>query len=549
MLEEKHLAIRKRPGILATIGSVIKNAFFPTLSRVERGEHVTGVGAYYGHNPYDIFYGPNSDGSKWPYGLSTTGAAPVLDHFMIRQNARSAFHDSVQARAIVERYADVVVDQGLKLEATPKADILKISPEQAEEWSEQVNESFDAWCNDRKVTRNETMNFYQLQRMVEVFQQRDGDYFVRFYYSPRKDLQNPLQIGFIDPNQIRGTAITNTYGYDVSNDGIIRNAAGKEIGYKIWIFEDNKYKEVVVPAYGPKSKKRFMIHGFQPEYAFQGRGYSRLAHALQEFENITDFTAAQIKKAINQSSIVMFNKPSKDNAASNPLDGISHSVGAGPAGLLNQETIETDDGTEIPIDQWVKYIPIPEATLATPGSVGVFNLQEGEELKPFGQTAPADSFNTFVESFTSYLAASMSIPIEVLLMKFNQNYSASRGALILFWRVAQIWRSELSSDLLNPVYEEWLAGEIAAGRVKAPGWNDPRLRAAWLCNNWIGAPMPNIDPMKTAVADQRYAELGAQTLDRISRNLNGSSGKANRAKLAREFTELPPSPFNKKGNN
>ena len=186
---------------------------------------------------------------------------------------------------------------------------------------------------------------------------------------------------------------------------------------------------------------------------------------------------------------------------------------------------------------------MPEATFTQPGSVGVFTLQEGEDLSPFPSSAPSESFAAFVDAFTSYISASMSIPVEVLQMKFEQNYSASRGALVLFWRVAQIWIAEVASDLLNPVYEAWLDGEIAAGRIMAPGWSDPRLRAAWLSCAWVGAPMPNIDPMRTAKADKTYIELGAQTLDRVARNLNGSNGSSNRAKLSREFKELPNTPW------
>ena len=48
-----------------------------------------------------------------------------------------------------------------------------------------------------------------------------------------------------------------------------------------------------------------MTHGFSQEYAGQGRGYSRLHFALQEFQNLTDFTSAQIKKAINESSLLL----------------------------------------------------------------------------------------------------------------------------------------------------------------------------------------------------------------------------------------------------
>ncbi len=103
----------------------------------------------------------------------------------------------------------------------------------------------------------------------------------------------------------------------------------------------------------------------------------------------------------------------------------------------------------------------------------------------------------------------------------------------------------MASDYLDPVYEMWLSGEIARGTVTAPGWQNPVFKAAWLTNRWIGAPLPSIDPKKTADADKVYAEMGAQTLDRVARNLNGSNGAANRRKLAREYKELPKSPFGK----
>lgn len=495
--------------------------------------------------------GSHSGGAKWPSGLSGDGVGISIDHYRMRQNARLAYHEVPQARALVDRYADTVVDCGLKLEAAPKFEILGITPEQAEKWSREIEEKFDSWAQSKKSYRAETMTFYQSQRLYEIYQQRDNDIFVSFSYSNRRDLLNPLQVSFIDTNQIRGDAFTFSYGPFSTNDGIIRNGAGKEIGYKIWIKKKTgkneyayEYEEKIIPAKGAKSGRTFMIHGFNPEYAHQSRGYSRLGHAIQDFQNIVDFTSSQIKKAINQSSMVMAVE-NELNDPSNPMEGILTDNGAGPIGEVSA-TSETPEGEVLSGNDRVNYCPIPEATITDPGSTGIFNLTKGDKIKMLDQTAPSDGFQSFVDAFTSYLSAANSMPLEVLLMKFNQNYSASRGALILFWRVAQIWRDEMAADYLDPVYESWLSEEIAAGRIKAPGWSDPRLRQAWLNNNWIGAPMPNIDPKKTFEADKGYVEMGAQTLDRVARNFNGSSGKMNRSKIAREFKELPESPFQKK---
>ncbi|MEE9117964.1 MAG: phage portal protein [Calditrichia bacterium] len=515
-----------------------------------------GYGGYGGNHSYNA--GRNA-GAKWDHGLSGYARGIVLNHWALRQSARKAVHESPTAKAIVNRFADTVADKGLILEPTPTADILGISIEEVSLWSRNVASKFELWAKSKKQNRSGTINFYQSHRLYQIGQHRDNDMFIRLYYSKDRSLLNPLQFEFIDPSQIRGDSATTSFGIVGNYDGILRDSHGREKSYKIWIRKINKdgetdeYKEVEIPAVGSKSGRRFMLHGFVPEYAGQRRGFSRLAGAIQDFQNITDFASAQIKKAIIQSCLAIYVKPSKDAPASNPFEDILTKDGVGPASDSFQATSGTNatitatDGSQ----QRVNYAPLPEATMNMPGAVGAFSLEGGEDLKGVTNTAPADGFDTFIDTFTAYLSASLSIPIEVVLMRFGKNYSASRGALILFWRVAVQWREEMASDYLDPVYAAWLSEEIAMGRISAPGWSDPILRAAWLNSRWAGSPMPNIDPMRTANADMTYARMGATTLNRISRDNNGSSGEANRAQLKREYEELPPDPWfnNDDGNN
>jgi len=494
-------------------------------------------------------YGGRSGGAGWDYGLSAPVNNLTLDHYALRQNARDACHDSSHARAIVSRMADSVAGSGIILEPAPKTELLGISIEEGEAWAEDVASRFDLFANEKKQHRSEQMSLYQSSRFYEFNNQRDGEIFTRLFYSKDSGLLNPLQFEFICPNQIRGDAYTSIAGPYGQDDGIVRDSRGRETGYKIWVRDNkNKYRNVIIPAKGAKSKRFFMLHGFVPEFPGQTRGFSRLAHALQEFETITDFTSAQIKKAINQSNITMYTKPSADNAASNPFEDILRAPGgAGPVidqfGSNPNPSSSAQSVDDESTKAVVNYCPIPEATMSAPGSVGVFNLEEGEDLVPFKNTAPADNYNVFIDSFVSHLSASFSMPIEVLLMKFNSNYSASRGALLLFWKVAEIWRSEQVSDFLDPIYTMWMSEEIARGTISAPGWSNPVLRSAWLNSRWIGPAMPNIDPLKTMAADKGYIELGATTQDRVARDHNGSSGKTNRAINTRTFKETPESPW------
>jgi capsid protein len=478
-----------------------------------------------------------------------------LNHFALRQQARDVYHDSTQAHAMVDRFADTTVDSGLTLEPEPDYEMLGITQAQAEDWRSRVRSSFHLWAMSKLQHRSKQYNFYQAQHLYAIESERDNDQFTRLYYNSSSDLLNPLQFELLDANQIRGDAITATNIIGKFPDGITRNPDGSEKSYDIWVQDgDYQFETVTIPRIGEKSKRVFMLHGFVPAYAGQGRGYAGIGEIVQEFELIADFALSHEKLAVNQSQMVMYVKPSDKNPASNPFESLGQTpmgpsvIQAGAPGSMSG--VAVNGVTSSPLGAGVAFTPIEESVLKTPGSMVVANLAEGESLDTLRSTAPSPQFEAFLDGMMSYVCASRGMPLEVLKMAFNNNYSASRAALLLFWRVVQMRREHIAADLLDPIYEMWLSEEIAAGRVTCPGWQDPRLRRAWLACRWNGTPMPNIDPSKSAQADLLYAKMGAQTFDDIARNFNGSSGKANRAKMATELKELEASginPFNSTG--
>lgn len=482
--------------------------------------------------------GSRSSGSKFPGALSNHTEHVNLNHWQLRLNTRDALFDSTQAKAIAERFSDSIVDTGLKTEFTPKWRQLGITEEAAQEWARDHEERFDLLMQSKHIDRAETQTGYQMQWLAAFFQQRDNDAFLRFHYSNRTDLISPLQISFLDPNQIRSDEITSTLGPQRQNNGIGYSDAGKEKDYKVWLTnKQGGIDHVTIPAIGARSKRISMIHMFKPEYAGQGRGYSRMAHALTEFEKLTDFSLAKIQAAINQTNIIGYVKPSADAPASNPMETMPNS---GPImGLTDSNTVAQVDGT----DNIVNFTDAPEATQTRPGSFMMASLASGEELQFMKHDIQGDSYESFVNTFTGYLSASVGMPLEVLLMKFNNNYSASRATLVLFWRICMMWRQEMDSDMMTPIITSWLSEEIAAGRTQAPGWSDPRMRQAWLSHNLFGVPMPSIDPGKDAKADKDNLETGITTQERLARERNGTSARDNMSKNKIMFPQTPKPPW------
>lgn len=505
--------------------------------------------AIYSNSYYNTAFG---GGAKFSGGLSGQYMGHVLNHALILRNARNMMHDSPEARSIVDRFADLQADIGIRLESAPIASILGINEEFARAWAQDIEQRFHLYCMDKKQHRSEDMSLYQFQRFYAFAQQRDNDMFTRLHYNNDSGLQSPLQFEAIDPTQVRGSSFTYTsFPANLTvKDGVIRDDRKRAMGYVIYVTQsDGTIKEVTIPAMDKERNRRFMLHGFQPEYAGQVRGYSRLAHVIQEFQKLTDFKLAHVQKAINEASLFMATQ-NKDRAPSNPLEGLILSQQAGPASLqFGSDPTPSPDAQNVTPEsrEPLSYCNLPSGPLIKPG-LGIFTANQGDEIKLFDGKTPSAQYDTFVNAYTASLSASVGMPIEVLLMKFNQNYSASRATLILLWRTLEMFRMEMAYDLMNPIFEMWLSEEIAAGRVQAPGWSDPRLRMAWLNNSWIGSPMPDIDPSRTAKAKKEQLSLGITNAERESRGQNGSSFEDNRMKLTEQYGEPPPPPWQKPGS-
>lgn len=478
------------------------------------------------------------DGSKYYNGLAGSGSSIEYQHRDIRTNARTAMFDSVQLRTEIQRFVDLVIGPGLRMQPTPDYRVLGISAEEAREWSKFTKGRFHLWANSKDSDYTGINNYYQNQRLYNLFDRRDNDQFVRFHYVKDPDLLNPLQIQMLDADQIDGDATTTTSGGNYSlHDGIKRDSRGREVSCRIWYWNnkgEQKFEDV--PMVG-RSGRRFMIHGYQPEFAGQGRGFSGLVHLLQESQKLTDFILANIDKAAAQSKNIGVIESKEGTGPSTSLFESFTNRGVGGTKATSGNSPSPDPDKITP--DTINFTEAPEISQSNPGAALLGGLGEGQTLKWLANTAPVADYKGFTETFTGDMFASRSMPVEVALMKFGQNFSASRGTLALFWQVIQILIMEQTTDFDNYVYRGWLSEEIAAGRITAPGWSDPTLRAAWSSCRWIGNPIPDIDPLKSAKAATERTKNGTQTMDDAARDFNNSTAEENLAQLASEFEKMP----------
>ena len=179
---------------------------------------------------------------------------------------------------------------------------------------------------------------------------------------------------------------------------------------------------------------------------------------------------------------------------------------------------------------------VPEDLDGIEVGAGTLNLlPEGIDVKAIDGSRNLSTFEPFVNNLICQIGASLGIPSEVLLSRFQSSYSAARAALLQAAAVFRTRRTWFARDFCKPIYEAWLAEAVAIGRVKAPGFgSDPVITKAWSGADWFGPVMGLLDPVKEVNGAALRIKYGLSTAEREAAELTGTDFDSNVDQIAIE---------------
>jgi len=487
-------------------------------------------------------------GSKFS-GATSYPSLAGLDHTSLRAKMRKAHWESPDARAIEGRIINSTINWGLMLEASPSWDVIdpenKITPEARRAWKKKVQILHGLWMNSTDVDAAKKKTGYQLQGFQFGNKIREGETFVICRYSKDAKLLNPLQLQFVNPDQVRDptdaamlAAVLARGNYLV--DGIEVDDAGQEIAIFVWsdplTYQTPMRAPFVstctrIPKYGVKSRRPFFLHPAISDDVGQVRGIPMLAHVVHELQKITDYGVAELEAAVINAILAMWIKPGPSAAASKAMAGI------GKRSEIQKRDDEADGVQR-------------EGIVNKPGIV-VQTLKASEEIVSFDTKRPNVNYQNFHDCLLEQISISVGAPLEVVKVKFGQSYSAMRGIVQMFWNQVFAWRYDQASEYDGPIYEIAMGEWIAAGVIKADGFKTSEvMRRAWLNCEWTGITMPSMNPTDDARAADMRVAAGSSTREREAILYNGSDFEENVARLALENEALaaanksmqPPAP-------
>lgn len=442
---------------------------------------------------------------------------------ILRERSRDAFMGIPLASAAVETLDTNVIGEGLYPAPNVDGEALGLDEEQTGLLNKELADKFEWWATDPRESDYEAKHsFYTLQHVIFQSMLLSGDCPVLFPLLPRPNTMFDFRLRVLEADRIvnpsfyQWTPDTNIF------NGVELNSRGELTAYHIAEYHPlaTTYwprtvtgKTFRIQPFGDLSGRRNMVFVIRPERPEQRRGVPILSVCLELLKQQGRYVDATVLGAVIQSYFTAF------VTAEFPDPTIFES-------LLTEEQKK----------EIVNFNPYN--VQLGPGIVNF--MRPGHAVNFASPTQPQATFGDFTIAVAKFIGAATGIPYEVLLKQFNASYSASRAALLDFWKRVRKWRALMVDQFCQPTYEEWMTDAIALGRiVNFPGgFDDPLIRRAMLRCIWSGASAGSLDPQKEVAAADQKVRCGFSTVERESAELNGSNYRDNITQQSRERSEF-----------
>lgn len=462
----------------------------------------------------DGYTGASADRAATKNWIPWPGAAEnlLIDLPLLRGRSRDMERSDPIATGAIHTMVSNVVGTGLSLLARPDRDTLRMSEDQAQEWSAKTQREFRLWAESNECDITRTQDFYAQQNLVFRSSLVSGDVFVLMPMIERPHWPYSLALQVIEADRVDTPEISGWDGISKNKDngnsiraGIEFDDNGAPVAYYVLKQHPGSTSGVNrdanrVLAFGQKTGRRNMLHLFERLRPGQTRGYPFLAPVIEPLKQLGRYTQAELDAAVINAMLAVFVKS--------------------PVGMGLVQSVNPDDPNS--------------ATEVALRSGTITDLRPGEEVQTVAMNRPNQAFDPFVQAVLRQVGVALGLPFEVLIKHFTASYSAARAALLEAWRTFKGRREWLGSGFCTPVYETWLEEAVARGRVIAPGFDDPMVRRAWMQSEWVGDSQGQIDPVREVEAANLRVESEFSSRTRETQQLSGAEWTEIHAERVRE---------------
>ena len=425
--------------------------------------------------------------SRWNPTAGSANADTVADLRMLRSRSRDQMRNAPIALGALNTTVSHVVGTGLTYTPAIDAKFLGLTETQAEEWQDDTTRRFKAWADSADCDCARQLDFYGMQEVGFRTYLESGDAFILTPRISREGKPAKLALQLIEADRVCNP--NNRSNTDSLIEGIeIDPDTGEALACHVskvhpgdHLRKTNSWDRIEYR--GQRTGRRAVLHIMRPLRPGQVRGVPWIAPILEPLKQLGRWSDAELNAAVVSGVMATFVKMDPD-----AFQGLYDEDAQGA--IINNAS------------KWSGEMESGKA----------INLLPGESIESPTPGRPNPAFDPFWTAMVRQIGMALEMPFEVLVMHFQSSYSAARAALLMAWKAFRSKRDLLAKTLCQPVFELWLADEVAEGRINCPGFfSSDIIRAAWCAAIWTGDGPGSIDPTKEVTAAKLRVELGIST--------------------------------------
>ena len=462
-----------------------------------------------------------------------------LDYGMLRLRSWQSQLESDVCKTVIKRFITWVVGEGLKLQCEPQIDVLKTEGIEInkQDFSKIVEARFGLFKKSKSSDYSEMSNIDIIAANAFKNAIIGGDVLVIQRFNGKN-----ITVQLIDGSHVQSPYIGDNYfatatgnGNTILN-GIEIDPKGKHIAYYIRTYSPNgtfnKYERIEARSKSNGLQMAFLVYGSKHRLD-NLRGLPLLAACLETAKKMERYKEAVLGLAEEVAKTVYQVTHQAYSDGSNPLgDRLAKASGF------------ENDKVEIPNDVLGQQIA---NTVAATTNKQAVNMPVGAELKAVKNDTPI-MFKDFYQVNTDLLCATVGIPPNVAMSKYDDSFSASRAAIKDWEHTLMVERRNFAFEFYEPIFQFWLDVEILKNKINAPGYLDARNNGntvvldAYRKTRWVGSQVPHIDPVKEVKAEREKLGEAAKaipltTVERATEVLNGGESDSNVEQFAIELAK------------
>ena len=453
-----------------------------------------------------------------------------IDHAALTARAWQLFLESDAVMAIYRKYVKWVVGSGLKLQSEPQTDVLQVDniTVDAEAFNKKIEARWKLYANSKMADYSGMETFNALANTCYLSSIVGGDTLVVLRYENKT-----IKVQLIDGAHLSGS-FGKPQGDNRIVNGVELNARGQHVAFHVK-GKGLTNPERIAARDGSGFLRAFLVYGL--DYRIDNvRGMPLIAAVMETAKKLDRYKEATVGSAEERQKIAYFFEHNQHSDGSNPLADLTASV----TGSTNNGGVSNGVAVTRQAEALTK-------TVAATTNKATFNM-------PIGATAKSlESKNElyFAEFFSvniGLICATLGIPPEIAMSKYDSNYSASRAAIKDWEHTLNVERKSFADQFYQPVYNFWLYTQLLQNKIEAPGYlraladKNEMILEAYHYARFIGANVPHIDPLKEVAAERAKlgsagAHLPLTTLEAATEALNGGDAVSNMRQYAKEVQD------------